>query len=47
MITWEGFNASDMAGFLALAYIELTSINNIIWLFLLKRSKRRLKVVKS
>jgi glycosyltransferase involved in cell wall biosynthesis len=41
MISLKTLNASDVAGFLSLAYIELSSINNIIWLFLLQKSKRK------
>lgn len=41
MISVKTLNYSDVAGFLSLAYIELSSINNIIWLFLLKRSKKK------
>jgi hypothetical protein len=40
MLSMKDLTPGDIMGFFALAYIELSSINNIIWLFLLKRSKR-------
>ena len=40
MISWKNLTKSDVAGFFSLVFIELSSINNIIWLFLLRRSKR-------
>lgn len=42
MISVKSLTLGDLAGFLSLAWIELTSINNIIWLFLLRRSKRNM-----
>ncbi len=42
MISSKTLTPGDVAGFLSLAWIELTSINNIIWLFLLRKSKKNM-----
>ncbi len=42
MISSKSLTASDVAGFFSLVYIELSSINNIIWLFLLRKSKKNM-----
>ena len=41
LLSLKSLSLADVAGFLSLVWIELTSFNNILWLFLQRRSKRQ------